>query len=251
MFKNSIKRALHKLGLGVYRLDGKYAEDGLTTVHSQSFRAAPGFAEAYARGIRASAGHDPRIEWRVHVALWAAQSSLRVPGDFVECGVNAGLMSSAIMQYLDWSRIDRRFFLVDTFAGPKLEQFSEDEVRADRSEIAMAAMNAGAYVTDFGKTLANFSEWPNAVVVRGAVPDVLPTISTETVAFLRIDMNCALPEQAAFGYFWEKLSPGAVVLFDDYAYLGHDYQRRAIDRMASQFGRLVLSLPTGQGLLIR
>ncbi|MBI2684730.1 MAG: class I SAM-dependent methyltransferase [Acidobacteria bacterium] len=251
MLKESIKSALSKLGIGVYRLNGKYAEDGLITVHSGSFREDPCFAQAYARGIRSSNGVDPHFDWRVHVALWAAQTSLRVPGDFVECGVNAGFISSAIMQYLDWNRVDRRFFLIDTFSGPVLDQFSEGEVQAARLDFAVAAMNAGAYVTDIERVQAIFAEWPSATVIRGVVPEVLPTTPIDRVAFLHIDLNCALPEQAALEFFWDRLSSGAAVLFDDYAYLGHDCQRRAIDHLARRLQRTVLALPTGQGLIIR
>ena len=71
------------------------------------------------------------------------------------------------------------------------------------------------------------------------------------VAFLHIDMNCALPERVAFEFFWDRLSPGAVVLFDDYAYYGHNCQREAIDAAARARGTEVLSLPTGQGLIVK
>jgi hypothetical protein len=74
-----------------------YAEDGLYSIHDAGFRLDPKFAAACERGVRASDGLDPRFRWRVHVALWAASAALRVPGDFVECGVNAGFVSSAIM----------------------------------------------------------------------------------------------------------------------------------------------------------
>jgi len=38
---------------------------------------------------------------------------------------------------------------------------------------------------------------------------------------------------------------------DDYAYFGHDCQREAIDASAQAKGVQVLSLPTGQGLIVR
>lgn len=69
-------------------------------------------AAAYARD-----GHDPGMEWRVHVALWAARLALSTKGDFVECGVNAGFVSSAMMESLNWASLDRTFFLIDTFYG--------------------------------------------------------------------------------------------------------------------------------------
>ena len=39
---------------------------------------------------------DPKIEWRVHVALWAAKCAVRAEGDFVECGVNHGPVVNAM-----------------------------------------------------------------------------------------------------------------------------------------------------------
>ena len=144
--------------------------------------------------------------WRVHVALWAATTSLHVPGDFVECGVNAGFISSAIMQGLGWNAVDRRFYLIDTFAGPVLEQFSPEEIAQGQLGVAERGLAGGLYVTDLDRVRENYAEWPNAIVVRGVVPEVLPTVDVGRVAFLHLDMNCAYPESAALEFFWSKLS---------------------------------------------
>jgi hypothetical protein len=246
-----IKSLCARAGFAVFRTRGRYAEDGLYTWHSDQFRRDPAFRAAYQRGVQAGRGVDPGFEWRVHIALWAARTGLRVAGDFVECGVNAGFLSSAIMAGLQWNTTGRRFYLIDTFAGPVLSQFSHGEVEKQRLEIARDAMAAGAYVTDIERVRANFAEWREAIVVQGAVPEVLAAVDIPAVAFLHIDMNCALPERLALEWFWERLSPGAVVLLDDYAYYGHECQRAAIDQTARARGAGVLSLPTGQGLIIR
>jgi hypothetical protein len=201
--------------------------------------------------VKASNGFDPQFEWRVHVALWAAHTALGAEGDFVECGVNAGFMSSAIMQSLDWNSTRRKFFLIDTFAGPVLSQFSPKEVAQDRRELVEKAIASGGYVTDLDRIRANFAEWQGAMVVQGAVPEVLATIEFGQVAFLHIDMNCALPEKAALEFFWDKLSPGAVVLLDDFAYAGYEEQRQTMTAVAAARGHEILSVPTGQGLLIK
>jgi hypothetical protein len=211
----------------------------------------PIFKAAYARGVKASAGVDPQIEWRVHVALWVARTAICVPGDFVECGVNAGFISSAIMHRLGWADIEKRFYLIDTFSGPVLMQYSQEEVDQGRLQIAENAMAKGAYVTSLERVLANYSEWPNVEVVQGVVPEVLPTLGIESVAFLHLDMNCAYPERAALEYFWDRLSPHAMVLLDDYAYFGNDSLAHAIDAAAASLGTEVLSLPTGQGLIVK
>jgi hypothetical protein len=239
-----------RIGVGIFNVRGRYDQDGLFTVHSDHFRSDPGFRAAYERGRQASNGFDPAFEWRVHIALWAAGAALRAEGDFVECGVNAGFISSAIMEKLRWNTVGRRFYLIDTFAGPVLAQYSRQEIQKGRLILAQKTLEAGSYVTDMDRIRANFVAWPNAIVVQGAIPEILETINFGRVAFLHIDMNCALPERAAFEFFWDRLSPGAVVLFDDYAYYGHDSQRESIDAAAQARGCEVLALPTGQGLVI-
>lgn len=131
---------------------------------------------------------------------------------------------------LNWGNIAKRFYLIDTFAGPVLSQFSAEEIQLGRRKLAVDGMAAGAYETNLARVRANFAEWPNAVVVPGAVPDILPALNISSVAFLHIDMNCAYPESAALDYFWDCLSPGA---------------------FARSLGFHVLSLPTGQGLIVK
>ncbi|HEX4136543.1 MAG TPA: TylF/MycF/NovP-related O-methyltransferase [Bryobacteraceae bacterium] len=89
------------------------------------------------------------------------------------------------------------------------------------------------------------------LVVQGAVPQVLHTVNFGDVAFLHLDMNCALPERAALEFFWSRLSPGGIVLLDDYTYFGHDSQTEAIDSLSGRLGFRTLSLPTGQGLIVK
>src|SRR5262245_14975014 len=73
-----------------------YDWDGLATIHNHEFMVDPAFVKAYQRGLK-SGGAELHIYWRVHVALWAARAASRLDGDFIECGVNAGIVSSAIM----------------------------------------------------------------------------------------------------------------------------------------------------------
>jgi hypothetical protein len=251
--KDRIRKWLASAGYVVFntRARGGYARDGLFTWHDHRFQDDPAFRAAYARGVQAGAGVDPRMEWRVHVALWAARAAARAPGDFVECGVNAGFVSSAIMQRLNWSQTGRSFYLIDTFSGPVLAQYSREEIERGRGRLAEEALSRGAYVTDLERVRANFAEWPNVKIVQGAVPGVLPSLGIGRVAFLHLDMNCAYPERAALEYFWDSLAPGAIVLFDDYAYFGHDAQAEAILLAAASLGAEVLSLPTGQGLIVK
>jgi len=249
--KQKLQAALEANGYMLFnrRSAGIHAHDGLYTYNLTRFAEDPDFQSAYRRGIQASHGVDPQTEWRIHVAIWAARQAARAEGDFVECGVNAGFTSSAILHALDWNRLGRQFYLVDTFAGPVLSQFSEAEIRQGRKQVAEDAAAQGGYVTDIGRIRANFAEWPSVHLVQDAVPGALSQVPARRLAFLHLDMNAALPERAALEYFWDKLSPGAMVLLDDYARYGYAQLQEAIDEAARARGAAVLSLPTGQGLI--
>ena len=249
--KRFMKRILRQFDYELVSLRTHYYADGMLTCHNPRFLRSPEFLDAYARGVTASAGVDPKFHWRAHVALWAARKAVSIEGDFVEAGVNAGFLSSAILHDLDWGSLKKTFYLIDTFSGPVLDQYSPEEILYGRREIAREAIERQAYRTDLDQIRTNFAEWPNAVIVPGAVPDVLPTIGAQRVAFLHIDMNCAYPEAETLRYFWHRLTPGGVVLFDDYVYVGNPAQGDAIDAAARVLGAEVLALPTGQGLLIR
>jgi hypothetical protein len=65
-------------------------------------------------------------------------------------------------------------------------------------------------------------------------------------------MNCVEPEIAAAEFFWEKMTPSAVMLLDDYCYSEHyTLQHNAFNKFAKSKGAEVLPLPTGQGLIVK
>ncbi len=227
-----------------------YLQDGLATFHNHDFMADPAFRSAYARGV-AAAGQDYGWHWRVHIGLWAARTAVALPGDFVECGVNAGFLSSSIMQALDWNRLDKTFYLLDTFAGLDARFVSDQERRDGILEKNQAMIDNGFYVLDFAAVRRNFSEWRRVKIVKGSIPETLDQIESRRVAFVHIDLNCAPPEVAALRFLWDRLVPGAIVLLDDYAFAGYQVQKNAMDQLALELGVAIASLPTGQGLLIK
>lgn len=227
-----------------------YDWDGLTSIHNHDFTVDPAFVKAYQRAVK-SAGWEINIQWRIHVALWAARAASMFDGDFIECGVNTGIISSAIMEYLDWNSLNKKFYLFDTFAGIDPRYVTEEEKKQGKLEYNKTIMESGGYATDVEVVKKNFLQWNNVQIVQGAVPETLNQVNIEKIAFVHLDMNCAIPEYEAIKHFWPRMVPGALLLLDDYAFYGYESQKKAMDRFAAEVNISILSLPTGQGLAIK
>jgi O-methyltransferase len=220
-----------------------YDQDGLATEHSAAFTRGARFEAAYRAGEITRSWGNSRVHWRAHVYLWAASLAAMVDGDFVECGVNRGGLARATIAYLDFARLNKRFFLLDTYDGIVERLLTPAEIAAGRT--------GGGYEPCLDDVVRTFGQFPFCIIVPGPVPDTLPKVDAEHIAFLSIDMNAAFPEQAALEWFWPRLSPGGVIVLDDYGWANHVEQKKAHDAFAIKVGVELLALPTGQGLIIK
>jgi O-methyltransferase len=213
-----------------------YLEDGMGTSHVADFLHDSEFNKAYRLGVATGSWHGCDLRWRVYNACWAARQVQSLPGDFVECGVNRGGISRSVVDYVNFGKLDKRFYLLDTYEGWS----------------AVADDNKNDYQECYASVLDTFGPFPNVKVIRGRVPDTLPKVDSEHICYLSIDMNNHIPEIAALRFFWPKLVPGAVVILDDYAY-SESYRpsHNAMDALGEELGFVVLTMPTGQGMVIK
>jgi len=254
VFKKAIRRLIGMAGYKIVKMPSQadveeYDQDGLRSIHNHDFMTDATFCKAYERGCLADS--DYRWHWRVHIGLWAAFTASKLVGDFVECGVNRGFLSSAIMEFLEWDTLGRTFYLLDTFEGLDLRYVSKEDCKSGALIKNEYELKRGFYVRGVESVIENFSQWRNIEIIKGSVPETLNQVESERVAYLHLDMNCSPPEVAALKYFWDRLVPGAVVLFDDYAYHGYESQKAALDEVAKEYKVMIASLPTGQGLLMK
>jgi hypothetical protein len=203
----------------------------------------PRFAAAYAAGKATESWVDGDVFWRAYVLCWAACQGLRLPGDFVECGVYRGGYSMTVCTYLNFENLPKKFYLLDTFEG-LVDRYVSPEERAKGIE-------PGGYEPSYEAVVEAFRSYPNVRIVKGVVPETLPQVDSEQISYLSIDMNTRDPEIAAAEYFWDKLVSGAVMVLDDYGWRKHYEQKVAFDEFARQRGVMILPLPTGQGIIIK
>lgn len=79
---------------------------------SIDFLSDPRFVAAHRGGWEANPHRHGAVDnnrWIVHVALWAASHTAQLPGDFVEFGVNTGMLSLAICDYLGFAPMAGEF----------------------------------------------------------------------------------------------------------------------------------------------
>lgn len=226
----------------------KYSADGLHTFHNCDFIKHPRFQQAYKYGLKNSRP-GISIEWRVHVALWAATQCLPLQGDFIECGVHTGILSGAIMTWLNFERIkNKKYYLLDTYEGIPLEQISSTEFSLGVARMNQKYSNGDKTFLDVKE---KFSKWKNAIIIRGKVPDTLAQVDSQTFSYVSIDMNVAAAEIAAAEFLWPKIVPGGIMLLDDYGWESHIQQKIAFDEFALRHCAQILSLPTGQAIIMK
>lgn len=224
-----------------------YAQDLLYTYNNADFMKDPLFIESYDLGKQTDNGlliGKSDIHWRIHVLCWAAFHTKHLEGDFVDCGVGTGIFARAIINYIGFQNLNKKYYLLDTFFGMDPRYSSDYEMQ--RNEILGYSKKTGVY-EQVKKTFTDF----NVEIIKGAIPDSLSQVKTNRVCFLSVDMNCVKPEIDALEFFWEKVVSGGMIILDDYGYPGCIEQKEAHDAFAKSKNVMVLSLPTCQGLIIK
>ncbi|MBW3636706.1 MAG: TylF/MycF family methyltransferase [Armatimonadetes bacterium] len=239
--KVALRERLLKRLNAVDMVPWSFHDDGVATVHNTDFLREPAFERAYQLGVATGSWGDSQPRFRAYTACWAALQACKTPGDYVECGVNRGGLARVQMELLNFQKSTKNYWLVDTFRG-----FPEE-----RKHLVSQGMPVDTYGECYDDVVKTFAPFPNARIVRGTVPEVLPQVKAERVCYLSLDMNSAEPEIAALKFFWPRLSDGGIVLMDDYAYIGFERQKSALDEFARDYGVSILGLATGQGLIIK
>lgn len=85
----------------------------------------------------------------------------------------------------------------------------------------------------------------------GLLPDTLDATAPELVHWLHVDLNAGPLTSEVLDFFWERLAPGSVVLFDDYGWLSYADTRQAVDAFFTGRAGTLLPLPTGQAMYFR
>lgn len=222
-------------------------ERSFTLLETMARRLTPGYVLSdYGRSWQGDEEFRRRIEplepnrrsWdRKYALLELLKIVGDVPGDTVEVGVFRGTTSWLLCDATAGS--GRRHWAIDSYAG-----LSEPQ-NADGRYWRKGDMAASE--EDVRRLLAPF----DVEVVKGWVPAVLDEVRVAEVAFAHVDVDLYEPTLASLEHFYPLLSPGAVLICDDYGFDSCPGARRAMDEFMARRPEPIVHLPTGQGVVIR
>ncbi|MEO6490553.1 MAG: TylF/MycF/NovP-related O-methyltransferase [Ferruginibacter sp.] len=226
-----------------------YNSDGLTVFNNCDCLITPKFTKAYKASLlvndwRGLDGNKFDMRWRYYIVCSLADQVKHLEGDFVECGVYKGGYSMAVINYIDFTKLNKQFWLFDTYEGLAWDHLTEKEKKAGLFE------QYQHYESSYEVVQKNFGNLP-AKIIKGTVPETLSQCTASKIAYLSIDMNCVEPEISAAEYFWDKIVKGGVVILDDYGFRLHIEQKLAFDKFANEKNVPILQLPTGQGIIFK
>jgi O-methyltransferase len=160
-----------------------------------------------------------------------------VPGALVECGVFKGGGAAVIAAS---AAPGREVYLFDSFEG--LPPPSDKDGRIARSQYA-----EGWCAGTEDEVRAIFSRLgrlgPRLHLVKGWFQETFPTVHVGPIALLHVDADWYDSVRLCLERFWDDLSPGGYVVFDDYA--RWEGCTRAVDEFLSSRGLGPLE-PTGR-----
>lgn len=160
-----------------------------------------------------------------------------IPGDIVECGVwRGGSMLAAALTLLQMHSTDRTLHLFDTFAGmpePDAEDITASgeaaaTILADPSHRVFVNVRAYAALNEVRATMQQTAyDAAKIAYIVGKVEETIPDHAPETIALLRLDTDWYQSTRHELEHLFPRLSPGGVLLIDDYG----DWQgcRQAVD----------------------
>ncbi len=166
---------------------------------------------------------DQIDERELEIILRELEKTLPIPGDVVEFGCYVGTTSVPLAKRLQ--RTGKRLFVYDSFEGLP-EKTLEDE-----SPVGLQ-FKAGELLATKAQLVRNFKQAGLAipVITKSWFSEVPDSRLPAQICFAYLDGDYYDSILNSLKLIWDKLSPGAIVLVDDYTNEALPGVTRAIDK---------------------
>jgi O-methyltransferase len=193
----------------------------------------------YAAGLHAT-GTPPlplARRLRFHELVRQFRATRGVAGEVAECGCFRGLSSFLLCGELaaEDSRFDGSGYRIfDSFQGLS-EPLLEDEIpdTAPDALAQRATCSAGAFAVPLAVVQRNLSAFPRISWHPGWIPSGFKGLPERRYRFVHVDVDLYEPTDESLRYFHPRLSPGGILVCDDYNWPG---ARLALEEFAEREG---------------
>lgn len=233
------RRAWHRY------LERKAARHGLHVYKSHLAWTLPGEFQDVARAW----GEVPGIPLDRCYVLWAAARYVKgcgVSGATADCGVRYGKSSHFVLRGMDDAA--RAHHLFDSFAGLPRPGAHDVVTSAfagqwEEGDLAVPEGEVRAHLATFAGQCRYHAGW-----IPGTFVEVDPA---ERFALVHVDVDLYEPTRACYEFFYPRLSPGGMIVCDDYGLASCPGATRAVDEFAAGAGEALLAIPTGQVVVVK
>lgn len=207
------------------------------------------FHEAYDRALGVTSMRDVVMRrQRYYSFRYLLHSVAEVPGDVCEVGCYRGLSAHLIASTLHEMGKAVTFHLCDSFEG--LSEFAS----VDRSDLH--DMNhpdkRQKYICSLETVRHNLQEFDFIAYHKGWIPAPFQALGERRFCFVHIDVDLYRPTRDSFEFFYPRLNPNGVMVFDDYGSVKFPGARQALDECLSRVtDAFFLAFPSGQAFLIK
>jgi hypothetical protein len=181
-------------------------------------------------------GFNTHRRWMLTQLLRLVNS---VPGNTAECGVFEGSSSWLICSGVHGT--GRTHHLFDSFEGLSAPG-GNDGAYWRQGDLA-----AGEEVVD-----AKLTPFKDIIVFhKGWIPDRFDDVADEAFAFVHIDVDLRQPTFDSIEFFYPRLSPGGILLCDDYGFTSCPGATEAADSFLADKPEKMIALDAGGGFFIK
>ena len=178
------------------------------------------------------------LSWRHYIVfnsvLLASKNASQNQMSLAECGVCDGLAIYFAIKACELSNVDKKIYLYDAW-----EDLGDDKLRFKYDYLNIDITK---------KNLENFNKY--LIFNKGLIPNVFQKAENPIkINWLHIDLNSSEATRSSLEFFFDKLMPGGVMLFDDYG--GFDDTRRIVDKFFNNKKGHFTNYPSGQGIFIK
>lgn len=155
-----------------------------------------------------------------------------IPGDVVECGCWHGHSTYIVASVLKQAGWSGRFFVFDSFEGGLSDKVAADREALGDTDPERTAWLKEHFASDFDQVRATLAEFPAVELHRGWIPQVfqeVPDLGERSYALVHVDVDLYEPTRDALAFFGPRMSPGGVIVVDDYGSANFPGAKTAVD----------------------